>query len=437
VRTSYALGSRTSIDVVRVSKIIVHGEQDNIVLDGPGKKLELQYGTDLIQESLDGTDQSVHRADSVGRVLQTKDSKGNWVTREEITGGVDVAEHRIRNCVAKIIPASSGADALEFRTYDDKENFKITEDGYVKVFDGSTFQSAMRFNKATGNVEIARGVLTGPLNIQDYCWIRSVSVSRLEVRNRANTDFGDLAAMNIKASARVSAREFVGEYWTQDADPRLYVRKDYGVYIIGPPASSTSPLQDSWTFKLIGRYWDGTASRDRDAQIIHRMLSTTPTSEIAFQIAGSDKLCIGDTYVDAKGLLFKNARLSCASKGLTAVTVTETSPTLKQSVAPDSGFYGFAYIEGIRVTASNPTGSLVTLYFQVKALLDDGTEVSLSDVKSVAEGGSFDDWLRWIYDSVDNGRTIREVRLYAYCSATPATGYEPTVNLAKVTGVQV
>jgi hypothetical protein len=40
-------------------------------------------------------------------------------------------------------------------------------------------------------------------------------------------------------------------------------------------------------------------------------------------------------------------------------------------------------------------------------------------------------------DSVGNGRTIREVRLYAYCSAAPATGYEPTVNLAKVTGVQV
>jgi hypothetical protein len=211
------------------------------------------------------------------------------------------------------------------------------------------------------------------------------------------------------------------------------------VIVAGLRADSTNTLRGSGILTLRGAYWDSVAgtSKDRDAQIIHRMLSTTPTSEIAFQIAGSDKLCIGDTYVDAKGLLFKNARLPCASKGLTAVTVTETSVTLKQSVAPDSGFYGFAYIEGIRVTASNPTGSGVTLYFQVKALLDDGTEVNLSDVKSVAEGGSFDDWLRWIYDSVGNGRTIREVRLYAYCSATPATGYEPTVNLAKVTGVQV
>jgi hypothetical protein len=169
--------------------------------------------------------------------------------------------------------------------------------------------------------------------------------------------------------------------------------------------------------------------------VAHRMLSTT--SELVFQIAGADKFSIGDTYIDAKGQSLRNARLAAVSKGLGAVAVTETTATLKQSVAPDFGFYGFAYIEGVRITASNPAGSGVTLYFQVRALLDDGTEVNLSDWVSVAAGASFDDWLRWVYDAVGNGRAIREVRLYAYVSATPATGYEPTVSIAKVTGLQV
>jgi hypothetical protein len=212
-----------------------------------------------------------------------------------------------------------------------------------------------------------------------------------------------------------------------------------GIFAVPYPADSANTLRDSPPITLRGRYWDSAAgvSRDRDAQIIHRMLSTTPTSEVVLRIAGADKLGVGDTYIDAKGQLLRNARLSAVSKGLAAVLVTETTATLKQSVAPDPGFYGFAYVEGVRVTASNPAGSGVTLYLQVRALLDDGGEVSLSDWVSVAPGAGFDDWLRWVYDAVGNGRTIREVRLYAYCSATPAAGYEPSVSIAKVTGVQV
>ena len=113
--------------------------------------------------------------------------------------------------------------------------------------------------------------------------------------------------------------------------------------------------------------------------------------------------------------------------------VTETSETLKQSVSPDLNF--MYYVEGIHVIANNPSGSGVTLYFKVKAELDNGSEVELAS-KSVSEGDSFDSWLRWIYDSVTNQKIIKSIKLYAYCSDTPASGSEPTVQLERVTGLQ-
>jgi len=117
----------------------------------------------------------------------------------------------------------------------------------------------------------------------------------------------------------------------------------------------------------------------------------------------------------------------------TSVTVTETTETLKQTVTPDATY--MYYVEGIHVVANNPSGSGVTLYFKVKAYLDDGSEIELSS-ESVSEGGSFDSWLRWIYDSVTNGKIIKSIKLYAYCSGTPTAGSEPTVQLERVTGIQ-
>ena len=132
-----------------------------------------------------------------------------------------------------------------------------------------------------------------------------------------------------------------------------------------------------------------------------------------------------------------NKRVISVSKGLDAVTVTETVLTLKQELVPDEGFYGFAYVEGIRVRAENPTGSGVNLFFVIKVLLDDGSEVGLHDEVLVGEGNVFDDCLRWIYDAIPHGRMIRAVRLYAYCSGLPASGYEPSINIEKVVGVMV
>lgn len=124
------------------------------------------------------------------------------------------------------------------------------------------------------------------------------------------------------------------------------------------------------------------------------------------------------------------------NKGGSGVTVTETSETLKQEVTPDPDYRYFTYVEGIRIVADNPSGSGCTMYLQPRALLDDDTEVNLSDWIEVSEGSSLDDWLRWIYDAVGGGRTVKAIRLYAYCSAAPASGNEPIVRIDKVVGLQ-
>jgi hypothetical protein len=66
-----------------------------------------------------------------------------------------------------------------------------------------------------------------------------------------------------------------------------------------PPADATTTLQDSPLLYFTGRYWDGTASIYRLAKIFHRMLSTTPTSELVFAIAGVDYLTVGDNGIVA------------------------------------------------------------------------------------------------------------------------------------------
>lgn len=129
--------------------------------------------------------------------------------------------------------------------------------------------------------------------------------------------------------------------------------------------------------------------------------------------------------------------LAVLNSGYPEEAVTTTTKEPLHTVAPDPDYDYIAYIEGVRVTGTNPSGSGVTLYFDVTALLDDESEVSLSGEVAIDEGTTFDDWLRWMLDAVPSGRSIVQVTLYAYCSATPASGYEPTLALARVTGLQV
>jgi len=120
----------------------------------------------------------------------------------------------------------------------------------------------------------------------------------------------------------------------------------------------------------------------------------------------------------------------------TAVTVTETVATLKDSAAPVSP-KNVLYPLNAVVDASNPTGSTVTLYVEVRLLHSDGTETTI-DSFSVAEGATATrDYLSTdIAKGFKDGVSVVAVRLYAYCSATPATGYEPSVTLTSVKAMQ-
>jgi len=236
-------------------------------------------------------------------------------------------------------------------------------------------------------------------------------------------------------------------------------------------ADATTTLKDSPELIMRGEYWDGTKSTYRDMYALHRMLSTTPTSELVFRIAGTDYACIGDEEMklyrnlrmlkdDAK-ITFGSAEdvnLYRAGADLlktddtieipagvnilgrsyagTAVMVTETVATLKDSAAPGSP-KNVLYPLNAVVDASNPAGSTVTLYVEIRLLHSDGTESTI-DSFSVAEGATATrDYLSTdIAKEFKDGVSVTAVRLYAYCSATPATGYEPSVTLTSVKGVQ-
>jgi len=85
-----------------VTKLTVEGEEPIIVLDGPGKKLQLLKGADTIRQSVDAVDRSVSRANAAGYLLQTKNAAGVWTDRLEVTGGVDTAAITVKN--ADIVP---------------------------------------------------------------------------------------------------------------------------------------------------------------------------------------------------------------------------------------------------------------------------------------------------------------------------------------------
>jgi hypothetical protein len=216
-----------------------------------------------------------------------------------------VQELRLRREV--IVPASAGADALEIRAYDGREGFKVSEDGFVKVWDGSTFQDALRFDRGVGRVRIVRG----RMNTEDVLEAGVSDGVFILVRPR-DPRFADIASfMDVVlswgygfTSGRFNSPDKeIGYGATRDTFSSLFLTTTARIWNRSP-ASSTSPLVDSGTFVLKGSFWDGVASRDRDASILHRMLSTTPTSEIAFQIAGVDYMRVGDRGVKLDRVVF-------------------------------------------------------------------------------------------------------------------------------------
>ncbi len=196
-------------------------------------------------------------------------------------------------------------------------------------------------------------------------------------------------------------------------------------YIAGTPAATPAePDVPAGAYKLASVYVAAGATAITNADI-------TDTRNVLIGIAQGN--------LDMNGKAILNAAIPCIftlSKGYaTAATVTETVETLKQEVAADKNY--IYLVDSIHVVATNPAGSGCTLYFMLRALLSDGAEVDLLDAaEGVAEGGSFDDILIHLMSKIPNGEKIKAVRLYAYCDLAPAAGYEPSVQLEKVTGVQ-
>jgi len=111
------------------------------------------------------------------------------------------------------------------------------------------------------------------------------------------------------------------------------------------------------------------------------------------------------------------------------ITITETQDIEFRPPAPHKYF---SYVEGVRINATNPNGSGVSLTISIHVRYEDYTGDELAIV-TVAEGETFDDWLRWMYDEVTHKKKIISVIVRCECPATPASGYEPTVT-ATVTG---
>ena len=59
-------------------------------------------------------------------------------------------------------------------------------------------------------------------------------------------------------------------------------------------ANSDNPLRHSPVHSLVAKYWDGSSSVNREFTIQHRMIDTTPKSELVFTLAGTEILKIGD-----------------------------------------------------------------------------------------------------------------------------------------------
>jgi hypothetical protein len=118
-------------------------------------------------------------------------------------------------------------------------------------------------------------------------------------------------------------------------------------------------------------------------------------------------------------------------------TVTETTLTLKDEVGPLANRVSLLPMV-IKYSANNPSLSGATLYVTLRAVYTDGTTTDI-DSRSLAAGTSVDVAITGeaLYDLLSDGKILQKIRLLAYCSATPATGYEPTVALTKVAGVSM
>jgi len=102
------------------------------------------------------------------------------------------------------------------------------------------------------------------------------------------------------------------------ARPRLEILSTGNFGPVAERATETETTKNSPSLYFIATYWDGSASVDRYAKILHRMLSTTPTSELLFQVpSGTNVMAIGDgglkLWKDRLRLLSDGAKITFGS----------------------------------------------------------------------------------------------------------------------------
>jgi len=120
-----------------------------------------------------------------------------------------------------------------------------------------------------------------------------------------------------------------------------------------------------------------------------------------------------------------------------AKTVTETDFTLKDEVLPTPP-KSVLYPKHVIIGFNNPSDSGVTLDYELALLHSDNDETVAFSRTGISPGSSGSDDLaeEVLVDAFKDGCSVTRIRLYARVSGTPTVGYEPTVTLIKVRGVQ-
>jgi len=151
------------------------------------------------------------------------------------------------------------------------------------------------------------------------------------------------------------------------------------VIVAGLKADSSNTLRDSGILSLRGAYWDSVAgaSKDRDAQIFHRMLSTTPTSELVFQIAGTSYLRVGDRGVKIDKVVFDPGSSVSINAG---ATYTLPTGTYYVNLGPNTVAEYFSDVDNAWFIVIPAGGKGI--------VISDGSNVRLRNTGTVAESSN-------------------------------------------------
>ena len=198
------------------------------------------YGEDIIALFATGSR-------SVG--IFTKDPGGAYVKRLEVTGGEDVARVRIRSGELWIKPDSSDLFAIFDWENESYARFMIKSNGRIEWGDGAGARDVVLY-RAAADI----------LQTDDEFRAWRVLSNRGSLPHAKLTDAGFVETHPLNAD-------------------------------------ETNTTRDSPSIGMYAKYWDGSQSVARDARIFHRMLSTTPASEIVFQIEGDNCFTVGDSIV--------------------------------------------------------------------------------------------------------------------------------------------